>query len=319
MWWFSRSARVSGFEENMSRFAIFIIATFILAACAQQPRALLPVSHAPLREEVRDVPPTGVISVRPGDTIYTLANRYQVTPRRIILANSLPPPYDLSRHTSLNVPKPRGHTVGPGDTLEKISARYKVSINDLVRLNALQSPYRIHQGQSIAIPRRLDYSLLDLPEERSSTAAATPVARRGPAQTSATVRTVRYSSGSSDFTWPVDGQIIEPFGTSARGVHNDGVNIAANAGDAVRASQDGEVAFVGSGLKAFGNLVLIKHHNGWITAYAHLGEVTVKEGDAIERGQVLGVVGQTGRVDSPQLHFEVRQSRTPVDPEELLS
>lgn len=307
----------------MSRFLTLIILASTLAACAERPP--LPVSTAPLREEFKEVPPTGVIEVRAGDTIYTLANRYQVTPRRIILANDLSPPYNLGGMTVLNVPKPRAHIVRSGDTLEVISSRYKVNTNDVIRLNALTAPYSLYEGQSISIPRRMDYSLLDLPQDTAAPAKPAPTVSTGETgtaaipKTSLTSRTVSYSSASPDFTWPVNGSIIEPFGTSARGVHNDGVNIAAPAGDAVRASQAGEVAFVGSGLKAFGNLVLVKHRGGWITAYAHLGDVTVKEGDLLDRGQVLGVVGQTGRVDSPQLHFEIRKSREPVNPEDFLS
>lgn len=304
-----------------SRYLYLLIVASALAGCAERPP--LPVSNAPLREELKEVPPSGIIEVLAGDTIYTLANRYQVTPRRIILANDLSPPYNLGGLTTLNVPKPRAHIVGAADTLEVISSRYKVSKDDIIRLNALQSPYKLYEGQSISIPRRMDYSLLDLPQNTTvapqNTTSTGATGTAAIPKTNLTSRTVSYSSGSPDFTWPVNGNIIEPFGTSARGVHNDGVNIAAPAGDAVRASQEGEVAFVGSGLKAFGNLVLVKHRGGWITAYAHLGEVTVKEGDYLERGQVLGVVGQTGRVNSPQLHFEIRKSREPVNPEEFLS
>ena len=189
-----------------------------------------------------------------------------------------------------------------------------------MRINNLDTPYKLYTGQSLSIPRRLDYSLLDLPQDGVTSPQTSQQTRTAAIpKTNLTSRSVSYSGSAPDFTWPVNGNIIEQFGTSSRGVHNDGVNIAASEGDAVRASQEGEVAFVGSGLKAFGNLVLVKHRSGWITAYAHLGNVTVTEGDFLEKGQVLGVVGQTGRVDSPQLHFEIRKSREPVDPEEFLS
>ena len=306
----------------MPRFILIIVALFVIGACSSGERSLLPLNEAPLREDFREVPPTGIIEVRQGDTIYTLANRYQVTPRRIILANTLPPPYDLGGIATLNVPKPRAHIVQAGDSLESISSRYKVSVNSLIEINNLQSPYTLHAGLAISIPRRMDYSLLDLPREDDTTSTSTSSGQTGTAtipRTNLTSRSVSYSSASPDFRWPVNGDIIEPFGTTARGIHNDGVNIAANAGDSVRASQDGEVAFVGSGLKAFGNLVLVKHQGGWITAYAHLGDVSVSEGDSVDRGDILGVVGQTGRVDSPQLHFEIRRSREPVNPEEFIS
>ena len=105
----------------------------------------------------------------------------------------------------------------------------------------------------------------------------------------------------------------------ARGVHNDGVNIRAEEGTLVVTSGPGTVALVGTGLKSFGNLVLVKHEGGYITAYAHLSDIQVKEGDVLGEGTSIGQVGMTGRVDSPQLHFEIRQSRTPLNPREIIS
>lgn len=307
----------------IKRFFILIPFCIILWGCGQ-PQRILPVIEAPLRQKLLEVPATGVIGVKAGDTIYTLANRYQITPRRIILANSLAPPYDLAGYTSLNVPKPRAHIVMDGDTVNSISERYKVSIADLVRLNDLQEPYELYQGLALSIPRRIDYSLLDLPSTAASTDTETTLENNTndiQANTGSTTPLTRvaYNPAASRFTWPLDGDVITPFGASARGVKNDGVNIAAAKGTLVRASGAGEVAFVGSGLKAFGNLVLIKHSNGWITAYAHLDSIAVQEGDKISRGDAIGRVGDTGRVNAPQLHFEIRRSRTPVDPGTLLS
>ena len=293
----------------------------LLAGCtgAGGDRALLPVSEAPLRQELLDVPPDGVIRLEPGDTIYTVANRYQVTPRRIILANRLPPPYTLGGRETISIPKPRTHLVREGDTLETVSARYRVRKADIIRINALTEPYSLRPGTPLAIPRELDYSSLDLPARTSQAGKPAAAIGKRAAKPQTPVRDVRFSEGAKDFTWPVDGAIIDRFGTTAKGVHNDGVNIAARAGTPVRASYDGEVAFVGSGLKSFGNLVLVKHEDGWITAYAHLGDRAVAEGDRVRRGGVLGTVGQSGKVESPQLHFELRRVRTPVDPEEFLS
>ena len=309
----------------MMRLIILTFSLVILTGCIGGERALLPVSNAPLREEVKDVPPSGIIPVEIGDTIYTIANRYQVTPRRIILGNNLAPPYDLTGLSVLNLPKPRLHIVDNRDTIDKIARRYNVTKSDIYKLNNLTDGYSLRPGMAIAIPRRLDYSNLDLPTESTNatvTQETTTATSSGTAvipKTKLKTTTVTYSEGAPSFTWPVNGQIIEAYGVSARGIQNDGVNIAANIGDDVRASHKGEVAFVGSGLKAFGNLVLVKHSDGWITAYAHLDSVTVQEGDYLDRGQVLGTVGMTGRVDSPQLHFEIRKARNPVNPEDYLS
>ena len=119
--------------------------------------------------------------------------------------------------------------------------------------------------------------------------------------------------------WPVEGQVISEFGPAARGVHNDGINIAAVAGADVLASAAGTVAFIGREIKSFGTLVLVKHNDGVITAYAHLDSVLVNEGDLVEGGQKIATVGQTGKVDTPQLHFEIRRARRPIDPRTLIS
>ncbi len=116
------------------------------------------------------------------------------------------------------------------------------------------------------------------------------------------------------FLWPVRGPILSAYGTSADGTHNDGVNIAAPEGTPVVAAEAGEVAYAGNELKGYGNLVLIKHANGVITAYAHLENMTVKRFDKVARGQAIGRVGATGAVAQPQLHFEIRQGARAVDP-----
>ena len=300
---------------------LLVLPALALAGClgAGGERALLPVREAPNRQDVAEVPHSGVVRVEPGDTVYTLANRYRVTPRRIILSNQLPPPYDLSGLETVDIPQPRTHPVRAGDTLDSISGRYRVRKSEIIRLNAMQEPYDLRPGMRIALPRQLDYSLLDPPPSAKRRAAPAAGKARKAVKPASPSRDVRFSGSARDFTWPLDGAIIGRFGAAARGVRNDGVNIAAAAGTPVRASYDGEVAFVGTGLKSFGNLVLMKHSDGWITAYAHLGEVSVSEGQSLRRGGVIGTVGQSGRVDRPQLHFELRRSRTPVDPEDYLS
>ena len=122
------------------------------------------------------------------------------------------------------------------------------------------------------------------------------------------------------FPWPVRGRILANYGSSsAEGGRNDGINIAAPLGTPVRAVDAGVVAYAGNELKGFGNLVLIKHANGWISAYAHLDDVGLKPGDKIAAGQVIAKVGESGGVAEPQLHFELRRGKKPVDPKEFLA
>jgi murein DD-endopeptidase MepM/ murein hydrolase activator NlpD len=118
-----------------------------------------------------------------------------------------------------------------------------------------------------------------------------------------------------EFRWPARGRIIESFKAGG----NDGINIAVPEGTSVRAAESGTVAYAGSGLKGYGNLVLIRHPNGFVTAYANNGELDVKAGDTVKRGQIIAKSGQSGNVNSPQLHFELRKGTTPVDPTNFLA
>lgn len=125
-------------------------------------------------------------------------------------------------------------------------------------------------------------------------------------------------SGRS-FAWPVRGRILSTFGTKGDGTHNDGLNIAARAGSPVIAAENGLVVYSGNELRGFGNLLLLRHADGWITAYAHLDRVLVKKGQKVSRGQAIATVGSSGGVDQPQLHFEIRRGSQAVDPAKFLS
>jgi murein DD-endopeptidase MepM/ murein hydrolase activator NlpD len=120
------------------------------------------------------------------------------------------------------------------------------------------------------------------------------------------------------FLWPVRGRVIATFGPQSRGIHNDGMNIAAQRGAPIRAAETGEVAYDGDGIKGFGNLLLIRHADGFVTAYAHAESLLVKKGDTVRRGQVIARVGDTGGVSEPQLHFQIRQGAQAVDPQPLM-
>jgi murein DD-endopeptidase MepM/ murein hydrolase activator NlpD len=125
-------------------------------------------------------------------------------------------------------------------------------------------------------------------------------------------------SGNS-FRWPVQGRIISEFGTKPDGGHNDGINVAVPLGTSVKAAENGVVAYAGDELKGYGNLVLIRHSNNWVSAYAHNDEILVKRGDQVRRGQVIAKAGRTGQVNQPQLHFELRKGSRPVDPTKFMT
>jgi len=270
------------------------------------------------------VPVGGMVEVRENDTLFGVATRYNVTPQSIIETNGLLPPYILDQGKVLKIIPHRSHIVRHGDSVYVISQRYAVSQYQLAELNGLSPPFELEVGQRLQLPNTLDFSVLDsgLPYGLRGTDVAQPKAtpKKTRSITIPRKRFVAPALGTTDgFTWPVQGEIIAEFGPSQRGVHNDGVNIAAKQGVTVGAAARGRVAFVGSNIKSFGRLVLIKHEGGIITAYAHLGNITVKEGDVVALGQAIGSIGQSGRVETPQLHFEIRKSRQPVDPRSLMS
>ena len=139
----------------------------------------------------------------------------------------------------------------------------------------------------------------------------TPATEKPPVEETSSVDA---NAGAAGFRWPARGRIIAGFGPKPTGQQNDGINLALPEGTPVKAADDGVVAYAGNELKGYGNLVLIRHANGFVTAYAHASEVMVKRGDTIKRGQVIAKSGQTGNVTSPQLHFEIRKGASPVDP-----
>jgi murein DD-endopeptidase MepM/ murein hydrolase activator NlpD len=121
------------------------------------------------------------------------------------------------------------------------------------------------------------------------------------------------------FDWPANGKVISNFGATDKGERNDGIDIAMKRGAPIRAAAGGTVSYSGGALKEYGNLLLIRHDGGYVTAYAHAEKLLVKRGDAVKQGQVIAYAGQTGDVKKPQLHFEIRQGTTPLDPDSLLS
>jgi murein DD-endopeptidase MepM/ murein hydrolase activator NlpD len=272
---------------------------------------------APLRQIVEVVPVSGTVHVRSGDSLYDIATRYRVTPQSIIQANKLFAPYKLRSGQGLKIIPPRVHLVRFGDTVNSISRRYAVSSFQIAQLNDLEAPFELKIGRSLQLPMSLDFSALDSNVPEGVSTAPTSLATNRTSLAPEEFVTPKLEQGR--FNWPVKGRVIIEFGPSARGVHNDGVNISAASGAPVTASASGTVAFVGENIKNFGKLVLVKHDGGIISAYAHLQDIAVSEGDVLSVGDAIGSVGDTGRVDRPQLHFEIRKSRQPIDPRSLIS
>ena len=235
-----------------------------------------------------------------------------------------------SYHTQLSWPVGKTYTVRSGDTLSEIAQDYGLSEDALVSYNGIDNRNRIFAGQVLRIPRD-SYAVRSA--ARSAPARPVRVARaparaqpeRGKYERRATpapepqrVASVQSHPAPMQFMWPVAGPVISSFGATASGGHNDGINIAAHLGEPIRASAPGTVTYAGNELKGYGNLVLLRHDDGYVTAYAHAERLTVARGERVGKGQVIGYAGATGDVSRPQLHFEIRHDRQPVDPKTLL-
>ena len=123
---------------------------------------------------------------------------------------------------------------------------------------------------------------------------------------------------SSKFSWPLRGKILSGYGPKEGGLVNDGINISANLGATVKAAENGVVAYAGNEIKGMGNLIIIQHADGWMTVYAHLNSMNVRRGNKVTVGQNIGTVGKTGKVDKPQLHFEIRKGTKAYNPIQYL-
>ena len=163
---------------------------------------------------------------------------------------------------------------------------------------------------SVAVPRpRPDYETAPQTEVAQADAPQAPQA--------AVVQGAQLTANAR-FVWPVTGRIISPFGVTPSGERNDGINIAAAEGEKIHAAAGGVVTYAGNELKSYGNLVLIKHDDGYVTAYAHTQNILVEKGARVEKGEIIATAGMTGDVDAPQLHFEIRRGGRPVDPKPML-
>ena len=269
------------------------------------------------------------VEVKKGDTLYSLSKKYEVPLRSLIEENNLSAPYVLSVGQYLKLPIRKTYTVAKGDTLYSISRRYNVDITSLSKLNGLSEPYAINVGQKLALPSSINSTRMASNYNHSknyssvSTKATTTAKVNKNLTTDKTIsRTASRKEVStnrkSKFIWPVNGAVVSNFGVVGKGRRNDGINIKAAMGTNVKAADKGVVAYAGNELKGFGNLVLIKHADGYITAYAHNDRLYVKKGQTVLRGEKIATVGTTGSVNTPQLHFEVRAGKRAVNPRTYL-
>jgi murein DD-endopeptidase MepM/ murein hydrolase activator NlpD len=302
-----------------------VFASLVLAGCLAQAPA--PVALYGTSEGAGSA---GVHTVTPGENLWSISNRYDIVMRDIVVSNDMRAPFILHAGQRIKLPPPRTYRVRRGDSLYTVSRLYGVSSSELARLNKLRAPYVIRKGQVLKLPSVTPKTMPAV----MKTARAVPEGLNGSVakpgrkpNVSQSAKVQKVSAGSrakipsktpkrssSKFLKPVDGTVVSSYGPKKNGLHNDGVNIRAVRGTAVKAAENGVVVYTGDEIKGSGNLILIRHEDRWMTAYAHLGDIRVKRGDVLKRGDVIGTVGSTGSVDSPQLHFEVRRGTEALNP-----
>ena len=292
--------------------------------------------------------------VQAGDTLLAISRIYGVDQSSLASVNGLTPPYALKPGQRLTLPgridanmaemppEQQGSYAAP--TSPSASSGGSMSVEQLPPPTAQQAPKQQPATQSATAPSTSEAAVPSKPESVSSskpqnivppapasTAPAAPAANApatpdkpaandtAPKQTATEMAAIPPEAapaarGGDRFLWPVKGQVISNFGPKKGGLNNDGINIAAAEGTTVMAADDGVVAYAGNELRGFGNLLLIRHADGWVTAYAHNGKLLVKRGEKVKRGQAIAQIGSTGNVSAPQLHFEIRKGTDPVDP-----
>jgi len=384
-------------DHRPSRRLAGLVLAGLVAACSAPPPPRDPPPPPGPAESQRP----GSVTVAPGDTVYSIARRFNLSVRDLIEANRLEPPYQLTSGQVLRLPGGGDYVVQRGDTLIGLARRFKVDFNTLAATNHKVPPYILRVGEKLTLPgtgpaegvaagrgpvviaspnaggapaaapsagpagsapaaapppRFAAEELPPPPPPRDSAASAgapppaptvaaaslaasAPPAPAGTPPSSSPVSPAAASppppapavaapaeatppprAGGSGFLWPLKGEVVAEFGPlPGKGQHNDGINIAAARGTPIRAAENGVVVYVGNELKGFGNLLLIKHADGWMTAYAHAEQLKVDRGARVRRGQVIATVGSSGNASQPQLHFEIRRGTEAVNPLDHLS
>ena len=272
-----------------------------------------------------------------GDSLWSISQRYDVPMAALVRANGLKRPFTIYPGTTLRIPRPMepapadapettvAATSGPAKPPKKPSRPSLVrgtppvpspSPPALAKAPPPSGSGTVKSDAGVPKPRRpLASTSASVPASRPS-AAEKPAPRTVAEPPSAPVRTALkpLPPRAGRFLRPVAGPVVARFGPQPDGLHNDGINIAAPRGAAVHSVEAGRVAYSGNELPGYGNLLLVRHRGGWVSAYAHNDRLLVGRGDEVQRGQRIALVGSSGRVTTPQLHFELRRQGRAVDP-----
>jgi murein DD-endopeptidase MepM/ murein hydrolase activator NlpD len=267
-----------------------------------------------------------------------------IPPRAVAAAPAVVAPKAVAVAAPVAAP-PSVHVVNRGDTLMSIAHRNHVPVAELAKANGIDANSKLKLGQKVTVPGAKSaaapvaaqpaqvagaqpgavaapatkLAAVEPAKEKARLAQATTTPEAAAAVTETPVKTAEATGALPTFRWPVRGRVVTGYGAKTNGKSNDGINVAVPEGTPVKAAEDGVVAYSGNELKGYGNLILVRHSNGYVTAYAHASELLVKRGETIKRGQIIAKSGQSGEVGSPQLHFEIRKGSSPVDPLQFLN
>jgi murein DD-endopeptidase MepM/ murein hydrolase activator NlpD len=265
----------------------------------RQTAAAAPVAAAPASKPVASAAPASVHFVNRGDTLMSISRRNNVPVAELARANGLPANSQLKVGSKINVPTARVAGAPPAP----LAAPVAVAAAPVGAVTTAPATRVVASAEPVQ-------------KARLASAAPTPEEVAAP---ESPVKAADATGALPTFRWPVRGRVVTGYGAKTNGKANDGINVAVPEGTPVKAAEDGVVAYSGNELKGYGNLVLVRHSNGYVTAYAHASELMVKRGETIKRGQVIAKSGQSGEVGSPQLHFEIRKGSSPVDPAQYLN
>ena len=261
--------------------------------------------------------------IQKGENIYMIAKKYSVSSNELIRINKLSPPYNLKIDSFLKLPKAKRYFIQKQDTLYSLSRKFNVSVTDLANFNDLTKNTKLQAGEYINIPnivvsKEKKKQVVNSTDSNDGAFSRKKVVLTKEKLTKKKILAVKTPKSTGRFIIPTNGKIISRFGKKPDGIYNDGINISAKKGAKVVASDNGVVAYAGNGLKAFGNMVLIKHDKKFVTVYAHMDKLRVKIGQKVNQNQVIGFVGNTGKVKTSQLHFQIRKKRQILNPHKYL-
>ncbi len=304
-------------------FLLTVISSALLVSCSQSEKRV-PFHHYGSQASGGSL---GIHTLRKGETLWSVANAYQVDLRNILDINHFSAPYHIKVGQRLKIPAPQIYKTKTGDTLYKVSRLFDTTTTELARLNHIRAPYILKDHQSLRLPSKYiqtSHMIKEIPVAKiPQKSAIVPIEREEltsqvkPVESVETIQSLQ-PNGKFGFIKPVSGKIISGYGPKEDGLHNDGINIQAKRGAVVRSSESGVVVYSGKEIEGYGNMILIRHNNGYLTAYAHLEKRLIQKGDKVKRGQTIGTVGTSGNVKNPQLHFEIRKGRDALNPQQVL-